>query len=108
MMSLMIIRVRKTTKSPEDYKESGRLQRVRKATRIRKTTRNIKNNKTMKDRGNQKIQEACKSQEVRKSQRRLPSLKNPESQGSKEESMVKVAPASDDSSSAKLHPWPRP
>ncbi len=29
-------------------------------------------------------------------------------QGNREESMVKVAPASDDSSSAQLHPWPRP
>jgi hypothetical protein len=30
---MMIIRVRKTTTSPEDYKESGRLQRVRKTTK---------------------------------------------------------------------------
>jgi hypothetical protein len=29
-------------------------------------------------------------------------------QGESEESMVKVAPASDDSFSAQLHPWPRP
>jgi hypothetical protein len=34
----------------------------------------------MEDPRNQEIQEVHKSQEVRKSQRRLPSLKNPESQ----------------------------
>ncbi len=63
-------------------KESGRLQRVWKTTKVRKTTRDTKNHKTMEDPGNQEIQEVRKSKEVRKSQRRLPSLKNPESQES--------------------------
>ncbi len=61
-------------KSPEDYIQRVRKKtRVQKTTRVRKTTRNTKNHKTIKSQGNQGIQE------VRK---RLPSLKNPESQES--------------------------